>query len=78
MIYNAIGSVARQRVAPKEFLWEKLGMTVNDPNYKWRARDVSRWLKECGWDGPTMSKHCEMAYGIQKSYKRSDEKTSEK
>ena len=75
---RAIGSVVRQRVAPKEFLWEKLGMTVNDPNYKWRARDVSRWLKECGWDGPAMSKHCEKAYGIQKSYKRPDEKTSEK
>lgn len=75
---RAIGSVVRQRVAPKEFLWEKLGMTVNDPNYKWRARDVSRWLKDLGWAYFGVSRHAEKAYGRQKAFERPDEKTGEK
>lgn len=74
---RAIGSVVRQRVAPKEFLWEKLGMSVNDPNYKWRARDVSRWLKDLGWAYFGVSRHAEKAYGRQKAFERPDEKTSE-
>ncbi len=75
---RAIGSVVRQRVAPREFLWEKLGMSVNDPNYKWRARDVSRWLRDLGWTEASTSRHAEKAYGRQKAFERPDEKTGEK
>ena len=76
-LLDAKGVAPRDRVCPLEFISERLGKDAQSNDYKYLSRRVAKMLKRIGWEGPVLSRHCEAVYGLQKSYKRPDEKDND-
>ena len=72
------GTVRRDRVAPVEFIRERLNIDSADKRCQSLCRKVAKYLKEMGWAPVNSSRHCEAQYGRQKAYDRPEcEKTDE-
>ena len=71
---DATGTETRERVCAAEFICERLGRDMGDKEYKYLARKVGRMMGELpGWERMGTSKHTQAVYGIQKSFRRTNE-----
>lgn len=63
----------RERVCPREFLYERYGLSPDAYNYRRKAAEVAAALRRMGWREVATSSHCIKAYGRQKTYVRPDD-----
>lgn len=62
--------IPRMRACPREFLYEYYGVKPSDYGYKLKSNDVAKAFARLGWSSVGMSRHCQKAYGLQKSFER--------
>lgn len=78
---DAIGINQRDRICIPEFLCERMGRDMSDPDYKYTARKITAIMNELpGWENVSLSRHAEQLYGRQRAWRRmsvnSDDKKS--
>lgn len=71
------GTELRTRVAPAEFLCERLGKNVTDKDYKFLVRKIGNALLEMGWEKIGASRHASMLYGVVKAYERREQNSDD-
>ena len=68
---DANGTETRSKMCAAEFICEYLGMDISDKDYKYKARNICRLMREIsGWEEAGTSRHAEFLYGRQRSFKR--------
>lgn len=68
---DAIGISQRDRICIPEFLCERMGRDMSDPDYKWAARKITALMNEfSNWEYVSTSRHAELLYGRQRAWRR--------